>query len=71
MYLYSDGLPEAAKPEGERFGDARLLRAIDRVRTKPLQQGITELLEEIEQWQGGESPQDDISMLAVELGLQT
>ena len=71
LYLYSDGLPEAAKPGGERFGDARLLRAIDRVRTKPLQQGITELLEEIEQWQGGESPQDDISMLAVELGLQT
>ena len=71
LYLYSDGLPEAAKPEGERFGDARLLHAIDRVRAKPLQQGITELLGEIEQWQGGESPQDDISMLAVELALQT
>jgi phosphoserine phosphatase RsbU/P len=67
LYLYSDGLPEAAKPEGEQFGHARLLRAIDRVRTKPLQQGITELLGEIEQWQGGESPQDDISILAVEL----
>src|SRR5687768_5071584 len=71
LYLYSDGLPEAAKPGGERFGDARLLRAIDRVRAKPLQQGISELLGEIEQWQGGESPQDDISMLAVELAMPT
>ncbi len=67
LYLYSDGLPEAAKVGGERFGDDRLLRALDGARAKPLQQGIAELLEAVEQWQGGESPQDDISILAVEL----
>jgi sigma-B regulation protein RsbU (phosphoserine phosphatase) len=67
MYLYSDGFPDAMNPGGERFGEARLLEAIDRGRAEPLRVGLPSLLGEIAQWQGGERPQDDISILAVEL----
>jgi len=52
---------------GEQFGNARFLEAIDRGRTEPLREGIAMLLEEISRWQGGERPQDDISILAVEV----
>ncbi len=67
LYLYSDGLPDAMSPGGERFGDARLLEAIVRGRGEPLREGIATLLGEIARWHGGEHPQDDISILAVEV----
>jgi sigma-B regulation protein RsbU (phosphoserine phosphatase) len=67
LYLYSDGFPDAMNPSGEQFGQARLLAAIERGRTEPLREGIAALLEELARWQGGERPQDDISILAVEL----
>jgi sigma-B regulation protein RsbU (phosphoserine phosphatase) len=67
MYLYSDGFPDAMNPGGERFGEARLLEAIERGRAEPLRVGLASLLGEIAQWQGTERPQDDISILAVEL----
>ena len=67
MYLYSDGLPDAMNPQGERFGDDRLLEAIDRTRSLPLAEGIAALLQQIDRWHGGSAPQDDISLLAVEV----
>ncbi len=67
LYLYSDGLPDATNPAGERFGDARLLEAIGRTRDIPLGEGIAALLAEIARWHGGGQPQDDISILAVEV----
>jgi sigma-B regulation protein RsbU (phosphoserine phosphatase) len=71
MYLYSDGLPDTMNRVGERFGDARLMEAISRSRGIPLREGIAKLLEEIEKWHGGEGPQDDISILAVEVAAST
>lgn len=68
LYLYSDGIPDAMDPSGERFGDARLLEVISRVRAEPLGAGIAALLDEATRWQGGERPQDDVSILAVEVG---
>ena len=67
LYLYSDGLPDAMSPAGERFGEARLLEAIGRGRTETLRTGVPALLEEIDRWHGGERPLDDISILAVEV----
>jgi len=67
LYLYSDGLPDATNASGEHFGDARLLQAVDRGRTEPINEGIAMLLEEIARWHGRESPKDDISILAVEV----
>lgn len=67
LYLYSDGLPDAMSPTGERFGDARLLDMATAGAKRPLGEGIAVMLDEITRWQGGESLQDDISLLAVEI----
>ena len=69
LYLYSDGVPEAMDPAGKQFGDARLLEAIGRGRSEPLQESVATLLEEIARWHGSERPQDDISILAVEVSV--
>lgn len=66
LYLYSDGIPEAMNHQGELFGSVRLLETIEHSRSKSLQQSIRSLLTEISRWQGSQSPQDDISILAVE-----
>jgi phosphoserine phosphatase RsbU/P len=67
LYLYSDGVLEAMNSAGEPFGGARLLQAIDRGRSESLPDGIVNLLGEIARWHGSERPQDDISILAVEV----
>jgi len=67
LYLYSDGVPEAMDPSGRQFGDARLLEAIGRGRSGPLEESIAALLEEVGRWQGSGRPQDDISVLAAEV----
>ena len=67
LYLYSDGVPEAMDPSGKQFGNARLLEAIGQGRSEPLQESVVNLLREIARWHGSEKPQDDISILAVEV----
>ena len=67
LYLYSDGVPEAMDPGGEQFGDGRLLEAIGRGRSEPLQPCVATLLGEVARWRGSGRPNDDISLLAVEV----
>ena len=67
LYLYSDGVPEAMNPAGEQFGNARLLAAIGHARSETLQMSVVFILEEISRWHGSASPQDDISIVAVEV----
>ncbi len=67
LYIYSDGVPEAMNPTRQQFGDARLLEAIGQERAEPLQAGVATLLEKLTRWHGSGKPQDDISILAVEV----
>lgn len=67
LFLYSDGVPEAANPAGDLFGEGRLLQAIGRWRSEPLHESPNALLREITRWRGSEGPEDDISLLAVEI----
>ena len=70
LYLYSDGLTEAMDGAGAQFGEDRLLEAIARDRSIPLQEGVTALLGEIERWRGAAGAQDDVSILAVEISAE-
>ena len=67
LYLYSDGVPEAMDPAGELFSDARLLEALSRGRSVPLQESVAALVGEVERWCGAAKAQDDISIVAVEV----
>ena len=69
LYLYSDGVPEAMNPAGKQFGDARLLGTIGQGRSKPVQESVGTILEEIGRWRGADTFQDDISILAVEMSV--
>jgi sigma-B regulation protein RsbU (phosphoserine phosphatase) len=67
LYLYSDGVTEVMDSAGEPFGDARLLDAIGRDPSQPLQASVAALLAVVARWRGSEWPQDDVSILAVQV----
>lgn len=69
VFLYSDGITESADVQGSAFGNQRLLDFVDRSRQHTLQESVSGLLTEVVKWTGQRSPQDDLSILALELSL--
>ncbi len=67
LYLYSDGVPEALNAGGDQFGDSRLLDVIAQTRDTNLKESVVRLQSMVMQWHGAQSPNDDISVLAVEV----
>ena len=67
LYLYSDGVPETMDTTGKQFGVARLLETISQNRSRPLQETVDALVQEITTWRGSNKPHDDISILVVEI----
>ncbi len=68
LYLYSDGVAEAAAPSGEQFGGMRIMNAMERDRSEPLLTAVSALRADVERWCGSAGVHDDISILAVEIG---
>jgi sigma-B regulation protein RsbU (phosphoserine phosphatase) len=66
LYLYSNGLTEARDPEGQLFGEERLLSALEEGRSLSLQSSLAALTQSIERWGDRAAPSDDTSILAVE-----
>jgi phosphoserine phosphatase RsbU/P len=67
VLLYSDGLPDALRGDGEVFGAARLLESVHRLSRQPLEGLIHSLMEEVQDWRGGAAVNDDVSILALEV----
>jgi phosphoserine phosphatase RsbU/P len=67
VYLYSDGVIEAARADQEHFGIARLCEALAHRRSISLDDSLTSLLQQLQDWRGGKSAVDDISLLAFEI----
>lgn len=63
LCLYSDGLTEAASPDGEEFGLERLQRALVELRERPLQELADDLDRRISEFGGGAAPGDDQTLL--------
>jgi sigma-B regulation protein RsbU (phosphoserine phosphatase) len=68
LVLYSDGVTECTNPSGDQFGDQRLRHYLTRAGEKPLDQMLGGLETEIEGWRGKLEFDDDISLLALEVG---
>lgn len=67
LYVYSDGLYEAAGRGNEMFGHDRLLAAVERHRALDLRAAVEALWEEVDRWcADGTAPRDDISVLAIQ-----
>ena len=67
LYLYTDGIIETASKDGEEFGEKRLAQFLSEHRSTPLNESVENLMEHLAIWRGGEQPDDDLSMVAVEL----
>jgi sigma-B regulation protein RsbU (phosphoserine phosphatase) len=67
LVLYSDGLVEAHNADGEHFGAARLLGALEQTRQLPPRQSLDALVHCVEGWCGDHPRKDDFSILAVEV----
>jgi len=65
LYFYTDGAIETVDASGNEFGLERLISEIERVRDLPLRAGIDRIASVVTDWCGG-SPDDDVSLLAIE-----
>jgi sigma-B regulation protein RsbU (phosphoserine phosphatase) len=63
IFIYSDGIPDAMRGDGEVFGAARLLDAVQRFSTEPLEGVIGCLLREVRDWRGDAAANEDMSIL--------
>jgi sigma-B regulation protein RsbU (phosphoserine phosphatase) len=68
LFLYSDGIIECESPSGEMFGSERLRAFVDETRHLKVSAVIRQLDERISSWRGGDSFEDDISLLVLEIG---
>jgi serine phosphatase RsbU (regulator of sigma subunit) len=66
LVLYSDGLVEAAGPDGQPYGYAALERLLAREGRRPSGQLIDTILADLERFTGGIKLDDDLTILVVE-----
>jgi serine phosphatase RsbU (regulator of sigma subunit) len=67
VVLFTDGVFEAAAPDGEEFGPERLAATLAAAEGKPLDATLETLLGEVSKFCGSEAFQDDVCVVAVEL----
>jgi sigma-B regulation protein RsbU (phosphoserine phosphatase) len=67
LYFCSDGVTDAMSAEEEVFGADRLLQVVDTTRSGTLQESVSAISATVARWSGEHRPQDDLSVLALEL----
>jgi sigma-B regulation protein RsbU (phosphoserine phosphatase) len=67
IFIYSDGIPDAMRADGEVFGAARLLDAVQRFSTEPLDGVIGCLMGELRNWAGDAAANEDVSILGFQV----
>jgi PAS domain S-box-containing protein len=65
LYFYTDGVTEALDASEQEFGALRLMNEIDRLRDRPLREGLDHVADLVQDW-SGDHLRDDVSLLAVE-----
>ena len=63
LALYTDGVTEAFNPEGEEFGEQRLIEALQRNRERPSQALLAAIVDEVQQFSSREVQHDDITLV--------
>jgi len=65
LYFYTDGVVEALDASEQEFGSLRLMAEVDRLRDRPLREGIDHVANLVQGW-SGDHLRDDVSLLEVE-----
>jgi PAS domain S-box-containing protein len=66
LYLCTDGIMEAENEKEVEFGVGRLLQTLDESRNSTLGDGLSLVMERVEQWSGPAGATDDASIVAIE-----
>lgn len=67
LYLYTDGVTEAANNKEEDLGTERLLETLEEYRTATLRKTLDQVVDRVHEWQGREASADDLSLLGVQI----
>lgn len=67
VFLYSDGVVEQANPTEEQYGEERLKTEIMECQSKPLDECVQHLEQQVVNWNGDGHLTDDLSILALEI----
>ena len=65
IFLYTDGVPEAKREDGSRFGTETMLTILNRNKTATSEELLTNMKQEIDTFAGDIEPFDDITMMSV------
>ena len=71
IYIYTDGIAEAVDTEDNEFGKEQILAILSEVSEESLDEGISVLLERLRAWGADQELDDDVSILALEIGTQS
>jgi sigma-B regulation protein RsbU (phosphoserine phosphatase) len=71
LFIYTDGVTEAADDRGRPFGEERLFEALHGTRKLSVRDGSALLERVFTEYRGGRSPRDDSAFMFVELGFET
>jgi len=70
IFTYTDGVNEAKNPEGEQFGESRIMKITDPQHNSP-DNFLSSILDAINEFRGAARQSDDITMLALRYQSQT
>src|SRR5262249_51129454 len=68
MFMYTDGVPDAANEQGALFGEQKMLDTLRNASDKPPREQITDVRRLVNQFTRGQPQNDDITMVAIRLG---
>ena len=68
LLVYSDGVTDCTNPQGDPFGEDRLLTYLEKAASRPMDALLSGLDTEMRAWRGAGDFGDDVSLLAIELG---
>ena len=66
LYFYSDGVTEARSDQGELFA-TNLIQTLAQSRAASLEESLDILLDRVAAWHGDAAPDDDVSLVAIEI----
>ncbi|MBR1407940.1 MAG: SpoIIE family protein phosphatase [Clostridia bacterium] len=63
LFVYTDGVPESINPEKEQYGTDRMLGKLNGMQSRPMQEVLPAIRQDVEDFASGEMQFDDITML--------
>jgi len=66
LLLYTDGAVEVTDDDDRLYGTGRLLGEMARLRTRPAEEALAALVDDVRRWGGADGVEDDVTMLVIE-----